>query len=200
MIRFNCLISLQKPDRRQLEALKASQRNMPVTYERIGATERKEATPGYEWDEHRTLLGRGEDVFEAARDVLSQWGMLPDNWIALHSSDTPQRRGRIVVIAVKVLFTWWLNSAKIVYTINEYRRYGFAYGTLPAHAECGEERFLVEMDDEGRVWYRITAFSRPRHWLAKIFKNLTRRYQMRFAQDSIATVKRAVGEKLALVL
>src|SRR5262245_46391050 len=42
-------------------------------------------------------------------------------------------------------------------------RHGFASGTLPAHAESGEERFIVEWDRaDGGVWYDILAFSRPR--------------------------------------
>ena len=42
------------------------------------------------------------------------------------------------------------------------RRFGFAYGTLPGHAESGEERFLIEWDqDEDGVWFDILAFSRP---------------------------------------
>ena len=182
MVNLKCLVSFVKPGREQMKRFKASQAHMPVTYERIGATERREPTPGYLWDDHRILLGHGEEVFYAAREVLSGWGMLPDNWTVLHSSRTPQKKGRIVVIAVKILFTWWLNSAKIVYGIDEYRRYGFAYGTLPAHVECGEERFLVEMDEQGRVWYQITSFSRPRHWLARIFKGVARKYQKKICR------------------
>ena len=48
------------------------------------------------------------------------------------------------------------------------KKFGFAYGTLPDHAGSGEERFLVEMDDEEIVWYDILAFSRPNRVLARI--------------------------------
>jgi uncharacterized protein (UPF0548 family) len=46
-----------------------------------------------------------------------------------------------------------------VYVIDEQKRFGFAYGTLPEHAGSGEERFLVEMDDEQTVWYDILAIA-----------------------------------------
>jgi hypothetical protein len=51
--------------------------------------------------------------------------------------------------------TWW--------TITAHPRYGFAYGTLPEHAEAGDERFAVELRPEDEtVWYDIYAFSRPK--------------------------------------
>lgn len=39
---------------------------------------------------------------------------------------------------------WSLNPARIAYFVEEtgaVERFGFGYGTLPGHAECGEERF-----------------------------------------------------------
>jgi uncharacterized protein (UPF0548 family) len=72
--------------------------------------------------------------------------------------------------------------------------FGFAYGTLPGHAESGEERFLVEWDRAGGdVWYDLLAFSRPRHVLARLGYPLARRLQNRFAKESAAAMRRAVG-------
>ncbi len=56
---------------------------------------------------------------------------------------------------------------RVVYTVNEPDRQGFACGTLPGHPECGEEAFLVERDDDGAVTFAITAFSRPATLRAK---------------------------------
>lgn len=58
--------------------------------------------------------------------------------------------------------------ARVVYIVDEPRRRGFAYGTLPGHPEDGEEAFLVEHRDDDSVWITIRAFSRPssRFWLA----------------------------------
>lgn len=51
--------------------------------------------------------------------------------------------------------------ARVVYVVDEPNRRGFAYGTLPGHAECGEEAFLAERGDDGSVSVVIRAFSRP---------------------------------------
>jgi uncharacterized protein (UPF0548 family) len=50
---------------------------------------------------------------------------------------------------------------RVVYVIDEPKRKGFAYGTLPGHPESGEEAWLVERADDGAIWLTIRAFSRP---------------------------------------
>ncbi len=58
--------------------------------------------------------------------------------------------------------------ARVVYVVDEPNRRGFAYGTLPGHAEKGEEAFIVDRTDDGSVFLTIRAISRPAHagwWL-----------------------------------
>jgi uncharacterized protein (UPF0548 family) len=50
---------------------------------------------------------------------------------------------------------------RVVWTVDEERRRGFAYGTSPGHPECGEESFVIERDDQDGIWLSITAFSKP---------------------------------------
>lgn len=52
----------------------------------------------------------------------------------------------------------------VVFAVDETRRRGFTYGTLPGHPECGEELFLVEHRDDDTVRLTIRAFSRPALW------------------------------------
>jgi hypothetical protein len=52
---------------------------------------------------------------------------------------------------------------------------------LTDHAECGEERFLVEWHrGDDSVWYDLLAFSRPRHLLARCIYPYVRWLQRRF--------------------
>jgi uncharacterized protein (UPF0548 family) len=37
---------------------------------------------------------------------------------------------------------------RVIYTITEPRRKGFAYGTLPGHPESGEEAFTISQCDD----------------------------------------------------
>ena len=86
-----------------------------------------------------------------------------------------------------------MSACRIVYVLVEPRRFGFAYGTLPAHVERGEERFLVEWCADDSVWYDILAFSRPNHWLVRLGYPITRLLQKRFARDSMRVMQAAVN-------
>ena len=93
---------------------------------------------------------------------------------------------------------WSLNACRIVYVIEEeeaslLRRYGFAFGTLPAHVERGEERFTVEWDRaDDSVSYEVFAFARPAHPLARAGRPFVRLVQRRFAADSLRSMVETV--------
>ena len=98
----------------------------------------------------------------------------------------------MVAVLARVFGVWTLNACRIVYVVDEPTRFGFAYGTLPDHAECGEDRFLIERDDNGTVWYDIRVFSRPRLLLARLAAPLARRLQDQFRRDSAAAMVNAM--------
>jgi uncharacterized protein (UPF0548 family) len=56
------------------------------------------------------------------------------------------------------------SPVRVVYVIDEPKRKGFAYGTLPGHPEDGEAAFVVEQRDDESVWLTIRSFSRPANW------------------------------------
>jgi uncharacterized protein (UPF0548 family) len=102
----------------------------------------------------------------------------------------------VVAILARSIGLWWLNACRIVMVVDEdgpVKRFGFAYGTLPDHAGSGEERFLVEWDrEDDSVWYDILAFSRPRHFLARLGYPWVRRVQKKFGRESAAVMRRVV--------
>jgi uncharacterized protein (UPF0548 family) len=104
----------------------------------------------------------------------------------------PIEEGQVLGVLVNALGVWFRNAARIVYVIDEPRRFGFAYGTLPGHAESGEERFVVEHLEDDSVWYDVRAFSRPRYWPARIAYPVTRMLQKLFARDSKQAMLRAL--------
>ena len=173
----------------------AAQKHQQFSYGHVGAS-RREAPSGYVVDHHRIQLGEGRIAFERARNAIKQWKMFEMTWLELFSPDTPIAEGATVAVAVSHLGFWSLNAARIVYTIEEHgviERYGFAYGTLPDHAEMGEERFTVEFHaGDETVWYDLYAFSRPRR-LARLAFPYTRSLQKKFASDSKIAMRKAVG-------
>jgi uncharacterized protein (UPF0548 family) len=149
--------------------------------------------PGYVVDHNRERLGTGSSAFGAAVSAVREWKMFDVGWVDLIRTDTPVEVGANVAILVNRFGFWFLNSARIVYVIEEQRRFGFAYGTLEQHAEQGEERFSVEWDSQDdSVFFDILAFSKPRLWAARVALPLTRGLQKKFARDSMAAMQRAV--------
>lgn len=169
----------------------AVQRGLAFTYDAVGATARGETPAGFTADHNRQRLGAGAATFERAKAAVRTWTMFPKPWTAIEPADAPIATDNVVAVHVRVLGLWWLNASRIVYVIDEPRRFGFAYGTLPRHAERGEERFVVEWLDDDSVWYDLRAFSRPRHLLARLAYPLTRGYQRRFGRASKAAMARA---------
>lgn len=110
--------------------------------------------------------------------------MFPGGWACIFPDDTPIREGETVAMSARVLGFWWLNSCRIVYVVDNESQFGFAYGTLPGHVECGEELFMVEKMPDGLVRYVLKAFSKPRFWMARLGYPLARRYQKKFVRDS----------------
>ena len=79
---------------------------------------------------------------------------------------------------------------RVVYTITEPQRKGFAYGTLPGHPESGEEAFTISQRDDGLVVFTITAFSRPATIAARAAGPLGLLIQRHFTQAYLRVLAR----------
>ena len=184
---------IRPPTEEFLRATLQKQAGLDFTYPDVGATA---TTPpdNYTVDHTRVRLGAGDEVFRRAKIGLRGWKQFSFGWLNAFPEDTPICAGELIAVVAHTFGVWSVNVARIIYVIDEPRRFGFAYGTMPGHVEQGEERFLLEQTDDDSVWYDILAFSRPRHILARIGKPLVRRLQKRFGRESTAAMRRAAGE------
>ena len=190
------MLFLRRPTVEAIRAFLAAQARLDLTYSAVGATATNPPT-GYVVDHTRIRLGAGVKVFATAKAALERWQQFRLGWIEASPEDTPIKEGQVVAILARSIGLWWLNACRIVIVVDEdgpVKRFGFAYGTLPDHVGSGEERFLVEWDRaDDSVWYDILAFSRPRHFLARIGYPWVRRTQKKFGRESAAVMRRAVG-------
>jgi uncharacterized protein (UPF0548 family) len=183
------MFSFWKPKPEHIREFLNSQARSEFSYEKLGMT-RGNVPEGFTADRNRVRLGAGGESFESARKALVALKMFSIPWLELHPFGARIETGANVAVLVFHFGFWSLNACRIVYTIEEQepnRRFGFAYGTLTSHAESGEERFLVEMDASGGVWYDLLAFSRP-NFSARVAYPLARALQNRFARDSLASM------------
>ncbi len=182
------MFRITEPTAEHVAQFISSQRDLEFTYKEVGAT-RDNPPANYTVDQNRVQLGRGEGVYRAAVAALKSWKHFDLGWVTIVPRGVPVEVGAIVAVKARSFGTWTLNASRVVYMIEEPRRFGYAYGTLPDHVECGEERFLVEWLPDDSVWYDILAFSRPRHPLVRMSFPLARMLQKRFARESLLRMK-----------
>jgi len=194
---------LSQPSEADVRKFIASQQDLPFSYPQPGATRNQPGNipraptgpKGYTVDHNRTKLGAGEQTYERAVAALRSWKQFDLGWVSLVPPGKDLEVGTTVAVCAKTFGFWSLNASRIVYSINENQngneRFGFAYGTLPDHVERGEERFIVERQPDGSVWYDILAFSRPKHPLVRLGFPIARLLQKRLVRDSLAVMRLA---------
>jgi uncharacterized protein (UPF0548 family) len=190
------MLSLRKPSADSIRGFLATQSTLDFSYSAVGATA-QQPPAGYVVDRTRIELGEGVEVFRSAKAALQHWEHFRLGWLEARPPDTPLRAGEVVAVLAQAIGIWSLNAGRIIYVVDQsgpISKFGFAYGTLPDHAETGEERFLIEWNQSTNdVWYDILAFSRPRHVLARLGYPIVRRMQRRFRRDSAEAMRRSVA-------
>lgn len=184
---------IRRPSKLEIAEFLARAQDLPLSYGSIGIARQNPA--GFKVDETSAVIGRGELSFERARTALSNWRQFDLGWVELFprgASITPET---VVAVLVRHLGFWSLNGCRVVYSIGDKNssHFGFAYGTLTNHAECGEELFEVSFDPESEaVTYRIRAVSKPHLALVWMGYPFTRALQARFRRHSITAMKNAI--------
>ncbi|GGX72127.1 DUF1990 family protein [Streptomyces fructofermentans] len=159
---------------------------MPFTYEDVGATRDGRCPPGFHPLHVRTRIGEGQDVFAAAGRALMSWDLHRALGVTI-TTDAPEATpGADVTVGLGLLKA----PCRVVWTADEARRTGWAYGTLPGHPECGEEAFVVDRTGDGTVWLTVTAFSRPAKWYARAGGAATRGFQHAYARRCGVVLRR----------
>jgi uncharacterized protein (UPF0548 family) len=182
------MLLLTKPSAETLRRFLDAQSRLGFSYEAVGAT-RADPPRGFVVDRTRIRLGEGEPHFRSGIEALQRWTQFRLGWVEAWPPETPIRQGEVVAVLARISLFWWLNACRIVYVVDELHRFGFAYGTLPDHAESGEERFMIEWDQsDNSVWFDILAFSRPNHILTRLAYPWVRRCQKRFAVEAVASM------------
>ena len=187
---------LARPSADQIRSYLNEQQDKSFSYSEAGATAQL-PPEGYTADHHRVQIGHGESAYKSAIEAVLRWRMFDFDWIELCWPEAPVIEGTTVAIVARHFGFWSINSCRIVYVVNlengPIHKFGFAYGTLPDHAERGEERFVVEWNqDDNSVWYDLLSFSKPNNLLVMFGYPLTRALQKQFATDSMQAMTDAV--------
>ncbi|MFD7917637.1 DUF1990 family protein [Streptomyces sp. NPDC059740] len=159
------------------------------TYREVGAT----AGPlpeGYDRTHRRVRVGRGREALERAGGYVLAWGAQRGAGFEVYPG-APAAPGLTALVVLRppgLPFPRLVIPCRVVWTVREADRVGFAYGTLPGHPLRGEEAFVVRRDAEDVVWFEVTAFSRPGPRYARWGRPVTRWCQARGAARYLRAV------------
>lgn len=142
---------------------------LSLTYPEVGATAGT-LPGGYHHVRKSAVIGRGRQRFERAAEAGMRWGMLRGAGIRVEATTEVAAVGSEVLVHLGPIAA----PCRVVYVVDEPDRRGFAYGTLPGHAESGEELFLVTYNPASQqVRAVVTAFSRHATWWSRLGSPVT---------------------------
>lgn len=165
----------------------------PFTYPEVGATAGTPPTDAHVVRAER-VVGHGPDDFTAVRASILSFGMQRGAGMRVRASTPTARAGTVVLLRARFLGPVRI-PCRVVYTIDEPGRAGFAYGTLPGHPESGEELFCVELrsspqQPDGAVVAVVSAFSRPGRWYTRLGAPFGRALQAAMTRRYLAAAGR----------
>ena len=155
-----------------------------LTYPEVGATQGGVLPPGYHHLRYRTEVGRSvmgqsevgrsevgrseveRDAFAVAAEAVLTWRLHRAAGVPMRVSAPRAAPGVRVESVFGVAPLQVSAPCQVVWVVREPSRAGFGYGTLAGHPVRGEEAFVVEVVD-GRIWFSVTAFSRPATWYTR---------------------------------
>ncbi|MDH6707799.1 uncharacterized protein (UPF0548 family) [Kitasatospora sp. MAA19] len=174
-------------------------RDAGFSYPEVGATLGGRLPDGYAHLRRRVYLGHGTQVLERAGRYVLGWGCQLGTGFAVYPHG-PAEAGATVLLRLSLPGGRWprlVIPCRVVWTLDDPGRIGFAYGTLPGHPECGEEAFLVSMDADGGVWFEVSAFSRLAAWYARLGRPVALLCQHLAVERYLAAVAAAVADPAA---
>lgn len=196
--RYDCAVFYwTEPDFATVRKVLSRASELRFNYREVGGTQASAGPPaGYVYDDYGCDLGRGAAAFQIARSAIERFAMYPAPWTRVVTARGVVPDG-VFVSLIEHLGFWSVNPCRILEVVDEQHdgtaRCGFAFGTLWGHAERGEERFEVRWDrSTDHVDYRVVAFSRPAHVLARLGFPIARAYQRRFQRETCQTMRRLV--------
>lgn len=188
------VISFGRPSDGRLTALREEGRDQPYSYETVGRVLAAEPPVGWPLMRAVRRAGSGADDFARGRAAVAGWAAQHHAGTVLCPTTPALDPGTVVAFATPPLGSmplWVTGVCRIVESIDEERRFGFSYGTLPHHPVRGEEAFLVHHRVDGSVDFEVVAFSRPSGLLrlgAPVARRLQRRTMERYLDGYVAAM------------
>ena len=185
------MFSLVPPPDGALDDLVRGQAACDLTYREAGATAGV-MPPGYRHDRWEIdLCAFDHAAFRRLAASLRHWQPQLGAGFTIVPG-RPVIPGLTFALVVPLPIGYATCVGRVIYVTEAPEDFGFAYGTLPAHPEQGEEAFHVTRHGS-RLMFTVTAFSRPRHPAARLGGPVTRALQLRANRSYLRAMRRAAA-------
>ncbi|MFE2638016.1 DUF1990 family protein [Streptomyces scopuliridis] len=164
------------------------------SYREVGATRLGPLPDGYHHLHHRTRIGRGRAAYDAAGAALTTWRLHRRAGARVRAGSPWAEPGTSVEVSLGAGPLRLSAPCEVVWAEYGKERTGFAYGTLAGHPECGEESFVVDLREDGSVWFTVMAFSRPARWYTRLGGPLVPVLQSWYAKRLGRTLRRITAD------
>ncbi len=171
----------------EVRAIAAARREAAFGYDGVGTTrERLAAAPaGFELDQYGAGLGEGDEVWRRGRAALQRLRNYPPAFTrVVWETEREAHEGALFATVASHFGFFSVHPCRVIFVVDEPNRFAVGFGTLPGHAELGEECFSLTRKDDGGVRYDVQAFSRPQG-LARLGAPVARGLQRRFQRETI---------------
>ncbi|MEV5969343.1 DUF1990 domain-containing protein [Streptomyces sp. NPDC051921] len=151
-------------------------------YPEVGATRTGPLPVGYHHLHHTVRVGHGEAAYAAAGAAVTTWAMHRATGARVACTAGRAEPGVTLEVSMGLGPIRFDAPCQVIWTAYTERCTGFAYGTVAGHPECGEESFVVDLHDDGTVWFTVTAFSRAAVWYTRLGGPAVRALQLAYAR------------------
>ena len=142
--------------------------------------------PRFSWSD---IVGSSGRDFELARERLLSWQMHRDAGVDVLDAPDAVSPGARARLRIRVLGVIRVDGpVEVTGVVDEPTRAGFTYRALPGHPERGEEEFLLERLDDGRIGFTVRGESAPALWWSRLGGPITRRVQRRVIDRYLASL------------
>jgi len=174
-----------------LRSLLADAATADLTYEPVGASVDETASIALGLRSHRWCVDITSDhAFDRGVVALKEWQVHRGAGLTVET-DGDLAVGTNVAMTAPLPIGFVDAVCRVVVTIDEVDRFGFAYGTLPVHPERGEESFIIRRR-HGGITFTVRALSQPVHPLARLVPPVADALQGRAVRRYLAAMAAAV--------
>ncbi|MFF5970618.1 DUF1990 family protein [Streptomyces sp. NPDC012769] len=151
-------------------------------YPEVGATRTGPLPAGYHHLHHTVRVGHGREAYAAAGAAVTTWAMHRATGARVDSTAGRAEPGVTLEVSMGLGRLRFTAPCQVIWTAYTDSVTGFAYGTRAGHPERGEESFVVDLHEDGTVWFTVTAFSRAAAWYTRLGGPVVRALQHAYAR------------------